>query len=665
MEDNLSRIRRLQAGGPMTFNRLPTKNRISVINNYSPTYDYIVEDDKIYKSIKGRNQWIEISDNEVARKNLLNFIHDKYDFRGYEDNERKIYDMMKNEGITNYDTIRARLKPARSTQPAAARPAARLQIPRIDTSKVELPRHIEQASTLRVDSPWGKPLPNGDVTAPWNTTVVPSWQSRINNWVDEHIDLGINWFKRQMNKLKDEPSLETMKYTDTYDAPNSQYYTQRPSQTGDTLTINNDKIPGRYYMQESYNLNDVRLGARNRGDLHELNTEGAIVTALNPFLPYNRVTRKSGTYIGIDKNGRLKAGNYADFEDGDLMSASFSNNVKEFVRNPDGSLKIISDAQHGNRSHYIPVVRTISDDGTSEREGIPVNLITRSGDKDTSKFGKIAGGRVIMRAGNDFRLVSGSIDDIAAAFDDMKRRNNVPYVTFYTMDNGTFNVALRTKNKKLTSDNLREYDLSNASGGNFLYILPNQNAFRSDTTFTKNVRTDQDESYRKGHPLTNQLRGIVNHHTGIYPGGIQEVLQDFENSHGTDNARSAHVVIDQQGNRHVLARPEQVTFHGGFSRWAGQNNVNDFMLGVEFLGDTNQQDLTPEQIQSYVEYVKPIIRQYQIPFENIATHQQVRDEYNKWARENGEREAASKPDINMANQSRILDELLRQVYIKK
>lgn len=73
------------------------------------------------------------------------------------------------------------------------------------------------------------------------------------------------------------------------------------------------------------------------------------------------------------------------------------------------------------------------------------------------------------------------------------------------------------------------------------------------------------------------------------------------------------------------------------------------MLGVEFLGDTNQKDLTPEQIQSYVEYVKPIIRQYQIPFENIATHQQVRDEYNKWAKANGEREAASKPDINMSN----------------
>lgn len=267
--------------------------------------------------------------------------------------------------------------------------------------------------------------------------------------------------------------------------------------------INSNTIPGRYYMQESYNLNDVRLGARNRGDLTPLNTEGAIVTALNPFVPYNRVTNKNGTYIGIDKNGRLKAGNYIDFEDGDLMSRSYSNKVKEFVRNPDGSLKIISDAQHGNRSHYIPVVRIVSDDGASEREGSPVNLITRSGDPDTSKFGVIAGGRVIMRAGNDFRLVSGSIDDIAAAFDDMKKRNNVPYVTFYTMDNGTFNVALRTKNKKLSADNLREYDRSNASGGNFLYLLSNQNAFRSDTIPTRNVRTENDESYKKGHPLNN------------------------------------------------------------------------------------------------------------------------------------------------------------------
>jgi hypothetical protein len=89
-----------------------------------------------------------------------------------------------------------------------------------------------------------------------------------------------------------------------------------------------------------------------------------------------------------------------------------------------------------------------------------------------------------------------------------------------------------------------------------MYLLSNPEVYRADTTFTKNVRTAQDESYKKGHPLRNQLKGIVNHHTGIYPGGVQEVLQDFENSHGTDNARSAHVVIDEQGNRHILARPE-------------------------------------------------------------------------------------------------------------
>jgi N-acetyl-anhydromuramyl-L-alanine amidase AmpD len=73
------------------------------------------------------------------------------------------------------------------------------------------------------------------------------------------------------------------------------------------------------------------------------------------------------------------------------------------------------------------------------------------------------------------------------------------------------------------------------------------------------------------------------------------------------------------------------------------------MLGVEFLGDTSQRDLTPEQIQSYVEYVKPIIRQYQIPLENITTHENVRKEYNKWASENGQPNVPDKPDITASN----------------
>lgn len=49
------------------------------------------------------------------------------------------------------------------------------------------------------------------------------------------------------------------------------------------------------------------------------------------------------------------------------------------------------------------------------------------------------------------------------------------------------------------------------------------------------------------------------------------------------------------------------------------------MLGIEFQGDTNRKDLTPQQIQSAVEYMTPIIRANNIRLEDIVTHQQIRD----------------------------------------
>ena len=75
---------------PLRFEDIPTKNKKIIIDNFSPNFNYIVEGDKIYYSKKGKDHWVDISDNDKARKNLFNFIGNKYDFRGYEDGEKKI-----------------------------------------------------------------------------------------------------------------------------------------------------------------------------------------------------------------------------------------------------------------------------------------------------------------------------------------------------------------------------------------------------------------------------------------------------------------------------------------------------------------------------------------------------------------------------------------------
>lgn len=58
----------------------------------------------------------------------------------------------------------------------------------------------------------------------------------------------------------------------------------------------------------------------------------------------------------------------------------------------------------------------------------------------TDEYGSIAGGRIIIQAGKEVRLVSGSIDNIRDEIEAMKSRNNVKN----TLDNGTYHSGLRT-----------------------------------------------------------------------------------------------------------------------------------------------------------------------------------------------------------------------------
>ena len=54
---------------PLKLKEIPTNNQIHIIDNYSPKFNYIVEDNKIYYSRKDRDYWVDISENTYARKN--------------------------------------------------------------------------------------------------------------------------------------------------------------------------------------------------------------------------------------------------------------------------------------------------------------------------------------------------------------------------------------------------------------------------------------------------------------------------------------------------------------------------------------------------------------------------------------------------------------------
>ena len=672
----------------LKLEQIPTKNKIHIINDFDNIYNYIVEDDKIYYSRKGKDNLIDISENIQARKNLFNFLNDKYNFKGYDDREKEIYNLIQQD---KYDFNTYGRETLKFTQKSSQvkKPLSKRQVNPVKPSKqsnwftntiigaavAENPYVMMSAgwnqdkngnwvirSQTRKSSKKGpsfleflKVKNPGDVGAIWNKILEGDFSTAFN--------IAYNGVQRAYEKKVGNDPVSNFQIPRQADT--STKYAIRPGTfTGDTIKTFNQRIsPQQYIIPESIDVNEYTFGYRNRGNYNPINTEAAAITAFGNFKPFGKHDTGFKTYIGIDKNGNLKVGDISQFSQGDYLSGTYSNEIASFMKDNKENIVMTKSLKNPlqNQPTYI-----IWDNGKLVKKptGQAINILVRKDDPVGNQYGNVTGGRVLVRVGSELRLLSGSVKDIDRQFEEMKKRNKVNHGTFYTLDNGSFNRGLRTYNRVLTSKDLRKYDELNSSGGNFLYLQRKKapiQAFKSDTIWTPNVRTVNDESYKKGHGLQNEQKGIVLHHTAFMDDNLQGVVNHLTRKGG----ESAHVIIGFDGTRKVLAKPNQVTFHAGQSVWNKRDNVNDFMIGIEFQGDTNKKDLTQEQIDSAVEYMAPIIRQNNIRLEDIVTHQQIRDMYNDYAKKTGGKTAPSKPDINYNNYVRIIEALKKKVYYEK
>lgn len=618
---------------PLKFNEIPTNNRVSVIDDYSPHYNYIVEGNKIYYSRKGNNDyWVDISDNDVARRNLFNHIGKKYNYKGYEDNEPAIGKQIQQNTYNYKEDIKAKSKP---------------KLRRFSLEDVQSSFPTEYPSSLRVEK------------RNFNQKQQPKNRTFIDDIIDSITDIyqkGTNYISRQYEKVAGDKDATSTLQLPAQKQTDSQYGIMPTSYTGDTINVDKNK----YIIPESINLRDVKLGTRNRGSREPLNTEGAIITNFNPYIPYYRVDKKNktATYMGVDKDGNFKVGTIDSFSNGDVLTRTYANNVESFAKDAKGNQVWKNDAAHGNGSRNVPVLNVI--ENGKKKQG-SLNVLSDRNSKNSNTYGNITGGRVILQVGDETRLVSGSIQDIEKQFNDIKTRHGARTVRMYTLDNGSYNRALRTRNRILSKSDLQAYDNQNNGGGNFMYLLDNK-GFSTDTVATPNVRTKESESYKKGHSTVNEKKGVVLHHTAFMEDDLTNVTRHLTNP---KSEASSHVIIGYNGHRRVLASPDKVTFHAGQSVWNNRQDVNDFMLGIEFQGDTNKKNLTDKQIQSAIEYLKPIIRENNIPLENIVTHEQVRAMYNEFAKKQGKDIAPNKPDINRSNYEKIINALRKELYYKK
>ncbi len=696
---------------PLKLSEIPTNNKVHVIDNYSPKWNYIVEGDKIYYSRKGRDYWVDISDNEVARRNLYGFLRDKYNFRGYEDDEKEIGDRVEkgtfdyhqyrdsvNTEARNYnEKLRIAQKwenadlgdksfsdlmpPIKSESAAKSEKSARghepekkYSVKQLLNEKVpftESPYYIGNAAlpfwskSSVTQDPQKKKAEETD-TEEWTGQSSSDDRSFFKKTVDDISTLasmGVNWASRQIKKISNDDERSVM-MRPTYSGleGDSEYGIVPGSFTGDTLSVRANAR--RYILPESLDMDDYTFGVRNRGDMAEIHSEAAPITAFRPFRKYGEHAKGYKTYIGMGADGRLKVGDISKFGDGDMLTGTYANKVYSFAKDKDGNYIWQSDSKHGNRNQNVAAVITEDEKTGEKKQAFPLNILANKNDKEGKTYGNITGGRVLAQVGNELRLLSGSIRDIETEFEAMKKRQNVDYGIFYTLDNGSYNRGLRTYDKTFTTKDLRNYDEQNSGdSGNFMYIKDNYQKFPSDTVLTPNIRTKDSESYKKGHSDVNEQKGVVLHHTAFMENSLDGVTDHFLD---TNSESSSHVVIGYDGKRRVFATPDKVTFHSGSSYFNGRDNVNDFMIGIEFQGDTNKKPLTQEQIDSAVEYLAPIIRANGISLENITTHQNVRDLYNQYRKEyNLGKKAPSKPDITFEEYQRIIEALKQKVYYKK
>lgn len=153
----------------------------------------------------------------------------------------------------------------------------------------------------------------------------------------------------------------------------------------------------------------------------------------------------------------------------------------------------------------------------------------------------------------------------------------------------------------------------------------------------------------------NDVIGIVLHHTAEPT--IEKSLAILTSP---VKKVGSHVVIDTDGTRYIMAKPEVATYHAGRSILNGREGCNYCTVGIEFQGNTLVAPLTDDQIASGIEYLLPIMAKYKIPLENIVTHEMVRTAYKQ---KYPNKRCSGKVDITSTEYFRFMKEL-KKVIIK-
>lgn len=456
------------------------------------------------------------------------------------------------------------------------------------------------------------------------------------NSPQEYYEMFQNWKERHIEKSNvDDPSIKGIDTLDniiekaTYDF------------------LGKDKIDYKsgYYMTSVFDLSDKtppRFNLINdRENYSQIDSAAGITGSFfEPFYKFDSFKPKLKGHInkqgeeigeipvvGYNPNTKtIRAGHYKEFNKDWLVSETYEIPLN-FKLNADNTINL---TYPHSTMRMTPI--------TTNEKGIeipfPIGItkdqtIKKFDPHKANHFGVLEGGKVIMVCGERQVQVNGSFADMFCVYERLQKEYKGIPIQAYLLDNGSYNLPIWNKDEILTKKEIREHLMRHRGGGTGLVLINDEkispyeykSKYKEFQHYTPNFNLDS----LTLKPTKNEKSVIVLHHTGNYKDPNQ-IIREFEGQKEV----SSHVLIFKDGTRHLFGNDNSVLGHAGKSDFNNKNKVNFFSLGIELEGDSrNGHQFTNAQLESMLEYIRPRIEKYNIPFENITTHKIIRENYIK------------------------------------
>lgn len=276
-------------------------------------------------------------------------------------------------------------------------------------------------------------------------------------------------------------------------------YNQMISSSFDTDTLKWDNNPidntgEKYFLQESFPItDDMKFTHYNRGDRKIIDSGNGALTTYKPILKYEDAIKSEkypaveydreghvNHFMGYDKNGKFKIGPLSEFGPGDTMTQVYYADIQDIPTDKNGNLIFREERKNPGRNQV--VFNGFNEDQIDKNgnivQGKPgqytLTPMTEKYSTNIDRYGNVNGGRVLLKCGNEIRVVSGTIRTVVNEINKMKKNHKGKLVRYYQLDNGSYNRGIRTKNNKITVQDEKDYDRQNttsAMGGHFMAIL--------------------------------------------------------------------------------------------------------------------------------------------------------------------------------------------------